>query len=280
MMDAARTLVSLQHVGVHVRVGTQRVHALENVSLSVRAGDRVGVMGASGAGKSTLLQVMCRLTDPSTGRVETAAGETMPSLVFQFPENQLFSETVAADVGYGLRQGGVPVSEVTTRVHRALEAVGLSANGFAERVPFQLSGGERRRVALAGALAQRRSLVLFDEPTLGLDAQGVAHLQEVLDTLRRDGIAYWIASHDADFVAAVCDRLVVLEAGRVVYEGDPWPLWRDAARCEALGVLPPLRTRLGDALEELGCTGLPPHPDENELVAAMRRLAGAAPEGG
>jgi energy-coupling factor transport system ATP-binding protein len=264
----------LQDVTVSVQTGSQAIRALDGVTLTVRAGDRVGVMGASGAGKTTLLQVLCRLTRPTAGTLQAAEDCGMPSLVFQFPEYQLFSETVAADVGYGLRQGGVSEDVVATRVSRALRAVGLAPEEFAERVPFHLSGGEQRRVALAGALARQRPLVLFDEPTLGLDASGVEALRGILALLHRDGVATWIASHDADFLAATCDRLLVLEAGRVAWDGAMQDFWAEPDRAAARGILPPLRARLGAALSQLGEDGLPPVPGEDALLDALQRLGG------
>jgi energy-coupling factor transport system ATP-binding protein len=215
--------------------------ALDGVSLAVQAGDRVGLMGASGAGKSTLFGVWCGLVRPRRGRVEwspPAAGgvTTLPSLVFQFAERQLFSETVREDVAYGLRPWGVAAAEVPARVDEALAFVGLPPHEFAARVPFHLSGGEMRRVALAGALAQRRSVLLLDEPTLGLDADGVVRLIAILESLHARGVATWIASHDADFIAATCDRVVVLARGRIAYDGSPGALWADDRQAAILGI--------------------------------------------
>jgi energy-coupling factor transport system ATP-binding protein len=273
-VSEAGALLTLRDVTVSVQAGSQTIRALDGVSLSVRRGDRVGVMGASGAGKSTLLQVLCRLTRPTSGALQASNECGMPSLVFQFPEYQLFSETVAEDVGYGLRQSGAPADAVASRVAQSLRAVGLPPEEFSQRVPFHLSGGEQRRVALAGALAQRRVLVLFDEPTLGLDASGVADLRRILDILHQDGIATWIASHDADFLASTCDRLLVLDAGRVAWEGDMGRFWEDPDRAGALGVQPPLRASLAASLRQQGIAGLPPLPGEDELLAALERFTG------
>jgi energy-coupling factor transport system ATP-binding protein len=265
------TWMQLQDVSVHAGPrGSQGVRALDGVTLDVRTDTCVGLMGASGSGKSTLLHVLCRLIKPTRGRVVGA--HTMPSLVFQFPENQLFSETVAADVGYGLRESGVAAEEIDGRVDAALEAVGLAPTIFRERLPFHLSGGERRRVALAGALAQQRSLLLLDEPTLALDVQGVRQLQKVLMRLRESGTRYWIASHDAEFLATTCSDLVVLQEGRVAYQGAAEPFWADHERAARLGVRVPHSARLRKDLEARGVAGLSPYPQENELVGALRQL--------
>jgi len=267
------TLMHLRDVSVHAGApGSQAVRALDGVTLQVRAGECVGVMGASGSGKSTLLHVLCRLTRPTRGSVQVADASAMPSLVFQFPENQLFSETVAADVGYGLRESGVAAAEIDARVDAALAAVGLEPQEFRQRLPFHLSGGERRRVALAGALAQRRALLLLDEPTLALDVQGVRQLQDILSKLRDDGIGYWIASHDADFLAVTCSALVVVQEGKVAYQGAAESFWAERERAAQLGVRLPQTARLRGELEALGITGLPTYPEENELVTALYRL--------
>ena len=199
---------------------------LDRVSLDIRAGDRVGLMGASGAGKSTLFALWCGLLRPHRGKVEWLAarpGESpvLPSLVFQFPERQLFAEHVRDDVAYGLKQSGVPAHAIAARVEAALDAVGLPAGEFAERVSFQLSSGEQRRVALASVLAQQRPAVLLDEPTLGLDHDGIERLVALLRTLHDRGVATWTASHADAFVARTCDRVVVLEHGRVTTSGTP-----------------------------------------------------------
>jgi len=220
--------------------GHEGAPALDGVSLIVRPGDRVGVLGASGAGKSTLFAVLATLLAPRRGRIEwtrTAGGAaSLPSFVFQFAERQLFSETVREDVAYGLRESRLDPVEIARRVDQALADVGLPAAEFGARVPFQLSGGEMRRVALAGAFAQERPLVLLDEPTLGLDAEGISRLVAALDRLHARGVATWIASHDPHFVSATCDRVLVLDAGRVVFDGSPAEVWRDADRAAEWGV--------------------------------------------
>ena len=267
-MSEAELLLQLRDVHVAYDAGLpEKCPALRGVSLELRPADRLGLMGRAGSGKTTLLHVCARLLGPDAGSVQ-APGRREPSLVFQFPEHQLFAETVAEDVGYGLRQGGVPAEEVRTRVEQALEEVGLAAAEFAARPPFHLSGGEKRRVALAGALAQRRGLVFLDEPTLGLDVEGVERLRIILEAMHARGVAYCLASHDADFVAATCTRLVVLDAGRVVFHGPTDDFWGDPQLVERCGVRLPRTAALAQTLRGYGVLGLPPQPD-------LRRLAGA-----
>ena len=278
MTTAAESLLQLHDVVVRYGVaGADTMPALTGVSLSVHPGDAVGVMGASGSGKSTLLHVLSRLTKPDAGSVEYATDFKMPSLVFQFPENQLFSETVEQDIAYGLRESGIAKEAVAGRVQSSMQAVGLDPAMFSGRVPFQLSAGERRRVALAGALAQQRQLLLLDEPTLGLDARGIDQLQQILLQLRQANVTYWLASHDADFVAATCTSLVVLGEGRVTYQGPAAGFWGDTERAQDLGVSLPRRAQVGLRLRDLGIHGLPSHPKEEALVAALTAYRAARP---
>ena len=244
--------------------------AVRGVSVEIRAGDRVGLLGASGSGKSTLLHLLTGLLRPQRGAIERSNGAgPMPSLVFQFPERQLFAETVAEDVGYGLRESGVARAEVASRVEEALAEVGLPPAEFATRVPFHLSGGEMRRVALAGALAQRRQLLLLDEPTLGLDAEGLDRLRDILDGVHARGVAYWMASHDVDFVCATCDRVVVLDAGGVACSATPAEFWGDPGLAARLGVDTPRTAALAARLRGVGVAGLGALPSEDDLVAAL-----------
>ena len=155
------------------RRGEEADEALRGVSVALHAGECVAFMGSAGAGKTTLLHLLTGVLRPQSGSLEWSPGwNGMPSLVLQFPERQLFAPTVREDVAYGLRASGVRREEIASRVDAALEEVGLPPGEFALRVPFHLSGGEMRRVALAGALAQGRRALLLDEPTLELDAEG------------------------------------------------------------------------------------------------------------
>lgn len=248
---------------------------LRGVRVELRRGDRVGLLGASGTGKSTLLHLLTGLLRPQRGTVERLVDrDVMPSLVFQFPERQLFAETVRQDVGYGLRESRVPRTEVAERVASALTDAGLPPEEFADRVPFHLSGGEMRRVGLAGALAQRRPILLLDEPTLGLDHEGRARLREILERVHARGVAMWMASHDVDFVAATCDRLVVLDAGRIAFDGPAAAFWADADRALRLGVERPRAVRLAGRLRDAGLTAVPEQASESELLAALAAREG------
>jgi energy-coupling factor transporter ATP-binding protein EcfA2 len=273
------TLLRTRNLGFGYGTGADGVHAmaLRDITLEVRAGDRVGLMGASGSGKSTLLSLLAGLRRPQRGGLEVAStAERLVSLVLQFPERQLFAESVHDDVAYGLRESGLAPHEVRSRVDTALEDVGLDAAEFGPRPPFHLSGGEMRRVALAGALAQRRPILLLDEPTLGLDAEGLTRLGGILRRLQERGVACWLASHAADFVAATCDRLVVLDAGGIAYDGSPSDFWAHADRAAGLGVEMPRAASLSTYLRGLElrpALSLPALPDEELLASTLRTLA-------
>jgi len=213
---------------------------------------------------------MARLQTPDRGKVRSDS-TSLPSLVFQFPERQLFAETVAEEVGYGLAASGVGHAEVEARVQRALRDVGLDADSFAHRAPFHLSGGERRRVALAGILAQERAVVLMDEPTLGLDDDGTRRLASITRALHERHVAYWVASHDTDFVAATCTHLVVLGEGKVVFHGPAAQYWADPRGAEAHGVRLPRAALLASRLRAQGVDGLAACPLPEQCAAALAR---------
>jgi energy-coupling factor transporter ATP-binding protein EcfA2 len=204
------------------------IPALRKVSFQLRAGGSLALMGASGSGKSTLLQVVRGLDQPESGAVlldgagpvdaRYAALRREVGLVFQAPELQLFASTARDDVAFGPRRLGWPV---TSAVDAALDVVGLPPSRFAERHPYALSGGEQRRLALAGVLAMRPRLLLLDEPFVSLDPGTRRQLVGILERLKASGVTLLLATHDVDLAWALCDELLVLGEGRLVAAG-PW----------------------------------------------------------
>ncbi|MGI9048769.1 MAG: energy-coupling factor ABC transporter ATP-binding protein [Rubrobacteraceae bacterium] len=205
------------------------IAALRGVSLAVEAGEVLGVCGGTGSGKSTLAQHTNLLLSPTSGRVlvdgvDAASLEKIRlrqrvGLVFQFPEQALFAPTVEEDVAFAPRQLGLDEEEVRTRVEEVLVALGASR--LARRSPHNLSGGEKRRVAVAGVLAMNPEVLVLDEPTAGLDPATRETLLDLIRSLRGAGISVVLISHDLDEVAEVADRVCILEQGEVKAVGTP-----------------------------------------------------------
>ncbi|GJM44180.1 MAG: ABC transporter [Gemmatimonadota bacterium] len=187
------------------------------VDLTIRPGERVGLIGRSGAGKTTLAAIMAGLREPASGSVDAPVGAV--GLAFQEPERGFFEETVLADVAFGPRNRGDTEREARDRAADALRRVGLDPDVFGARAPETLSGGEARRAALAGVLAFGPQLVIFDEPTVGLDADGVRRFREIFHSLADDGIAAVLVTHDLTLVLEDCERVVLLDDGRITWEG-------------------------------------------------------------
>jgi energy-coupling factor transporter ATP-binding protein EcfA2 len=215
------------------------IPALRDISFQLRAGGSLALMGASGSGKSTLLQVVRGLDAPESGAVlldgaglgdvRFAALQREVGLVFQAPELQLFASTARDDVAFGPRRLGWPEKQVTAAVDAALDVVGLPPSRFAERHPYALSGGEQRRLALAGVLAMRPRLLLLDEPFVSLDPGTRRQLVGILERLKASGVTLLLATHDVDLAWALCDELLVLEGGRLAAAG-PWDFSPAGAR--------------------------------------------------
>ena len=206
--------------------------ALTNVNLSVHGGEWVAIVGHTGSGKSTLAQHLNALLMPQSGSVEvdgTEIAKGIPELreirrkvglVFQYPEQQLFAENIREEVSFGPRNWGVPDEEIQGRIFRALSAVGLGDLDL-ERSPFSLSGGQKRRLAIASVLASDPAYLVLDEPTAVLDSSGRQVLLELLKTLRDNGIGIVQITHDLEIALSVCDRICVLEKGVALFWGTP-----------------------------------------------------------
>ncbi len=235
-----------------VRVGRVNPPALRDVHLTVEAGECVALMGASGAGKTTLCLALNGLVPQSTGgtfrgnvwvnghntrTTPVAALATQVGLVFQEAENQLCTMSVEDEVAFGLENLGLPVDEIERRITWALEVVGL--NHLRRHPPAQLSGGQQQRLALAAVLAMQPAILVLDEPTGGLDPLGRRGVLEVIAALQRQGATIIMATQDAEAVAALADRVVVLQEGAIALEGTPRAVFGQVARLRELGVAVP-----------------------------------------
>ena len=224
--------------------------ALNGLSLTIHAGQRIVLLGANGSGKSTLLRLLDGLYFPSRGRIE-AFGEALTEerfaedetalafrgrvgLVFQNPDVQLFNPTVFDEIAFGPLQMGWPKDEVRRRVARALDDFAIAH--LKDRPPHRLSGGEKKRVALASVLVLEPDVLLFDEPTASLDPQSASHLIDLLVESRGSGRTVVTATHDLDIVEDIADHCFVLDAGRVIAEGSPHEILHDVALLKRAGL--------------------------------------------
>ena len=250
---------------VHIyQAGTPlATEALRGVTLEIQEGEFFGLIGQTGSGKSTLIQHLNGLIKPTQGSVEVDGqnlwerGTNLKEirqkvgLVFQYPEHQLFEETVFADVAFGPRNMGLPEGEVKERVEEALAMVGL-AREIADRSPFELSGGQKRRVAIAGVLAMRPKYLILDEPTAGLDPMGREEILEEIRALQRQGVTVVLVSHNMEEVARLVTRLAVMHDGRIIAHGTPEEVFSKGEVLEEVGLALPQIAQLMHRLRERG----------------------------
>ena len=245
--------------------------ALCDVSLTVRRGEFLGLAGHTGSGKSTLVQHLNGLIRPQEGSVhalgldlsnkkDAATVKAKVGVVFQYPERQLFAETVAQDVAFGPHNLGLSQDEVDRRVESSLARVGLDLAAVGDKSPFELSGGQQRRVAFAGVLAMEPEVLVLDEPMAGLDPAARRDFLELIDRLHREGLTVVMVSHSMDDLANCCDRIVVMNEGAVFAEGAPAQVFAHADELKSIGLGVPAAQRMALALAEAGvplrCGGL------------------------
>lgn len=261
--------------------------ALSDVTLAIDEGDVVGIIGPTGSGKSTLVQHFNGLLKPTSGSVcvggvDLAAKTTdlkaireQVGLLFQFPEYQLFEETVAADVGFGPRNLGLDAAEVEARVEDALRLVGLDPALYGKRSPFSLSGGEMRYVAIAGVLAMRPKVLILDEPAAGLDPRGKDHVLRQIRTMQQErGLTVILITHSMDEAAQMANRLVVLHRGRIFLDGPVRDVFDQAADLRAIGLdlpaVPQLMRRLRARGFDVRADALTVDEAQEEIVRVLQ----------
>ncbi|MCL2171298.1 MAG: energy-coupling factor transporter ATPase [Defluviitaleaceae bacterium] len=238
--------------------------ALAGINLEIARGEFIGLIGHTGSGKSTLIQHFNALLRPTAGSI-TIDGENIHAdksrlkairskvgLVFQYPEHQLFEMTVFKDVGFGPKNLGLAQAEIGERVRSALEIVGIAPELF-EKSPFELSGGQKRRVAIAGVLAMRPEILILDEPTAGLDPRG---RDEILGQIKqmhsRLGLTVILVSHSMEDIAKLVERIIVINRGRIVITGSPAQVFADPQMLEDIGLSAPQTAYVMQALARRG----------------------------
>lgn len=238
--------------------------ALEDIALNIEDGEFIGLIGHTGSGKSTLIQHINRLMKPLSGtvfvddininaeKVSLKQIRQKVGLVFQYPEHQLFEMTVFKDVAFGPTNMGLKEEEVKARVIDALSKVGISEEEY-EKSPFELSGGQKRRVAIAGVLAMQPKVLILDEPTAGLDPRGRdAILDEIKKIHEESNITIILVSHSMEDIASYVNRIIVMDSGRLELDGTPKEIFKEVAKLEAMGLAVPQVTYLMKALNEKG----------------------------
>ncbi|MBQ3305396.1 MAG: energy-coupling factor transporter ATPase [Clostridia bacterium] len=238
--------------------------ALNAVSLSIQDGEFVGIIGHTGSGKSTLITHLNGLEKSEPGVVfvngmdlgekgaDLIAIRRVVGLVFQYPEYQLFEETVAKDVAFGPTNLGLDADEIKRRVEHALKQVGLDPAEVSEKSPFELSGGQKRRVAIAGVLAMQPGILILDEPAAGLDPMGRREMFDLIRGIHDSGTTVVMVSHSMDDVGRLCDRLFVLNRGEIAYTGTPAEVFVHDNRLHAIGLDVPECAKLARRLREAG----------------------------
>ena len=238
--------------------------ALNDVSLNIEENDFVAIIGETGSGKSTLAQTFNALLIPDQGQVQVEdfvvssknhkskkmrGLRKLVGLVFQFPEYQLFEETVEKDVAFGPKNFGEKNEEALASAHKALRRIGLDETYY-KRPPFELSGGERRKVAIAGILAINPDIIIFDEPTVGFDPASAKELMNLIKHLHEVGKTIIVITHDMDLVNEYTNKVFMLEKGKVIFEGTPSELFSSAKQYDCLEI--PMVIKLALALKQKG----------------------------
>lgn len=259
--------------------------ALDNINLEIQEGEFVGLVGATGSGKSTLIQHLNGLIKTQEGEVEVAGmnakdKKTLKKLrftvgmVFQYPEYQLFEDTVAKDIAFGPKNMKLSKEEIDRRVRNAMEVVGLPYEIFAERSPFELSGGEKRRAAIAGVIAMEPQILVLDEPVAGLDPAGRREILELIAKLKKEvSPTIIMVSHYMDDIAAMATRIVALKDGKIVADGAPERVFGDRGKAREAGLDLPSAAKIADRLRARGIDVSTEIVTLGQLAEALGRIA-------
>ena len=274
--------IILDHVSHIYEAGTaMEFAALKDISLTIPDGQFIGLIGHTGSGKSTLVQHLNGLLAPTSGNIYYNGADIHDSdynkktlrskvgLVFQYPEHQLFEIDVFTDVCFGPKNLGLDKKETELRAYAALKQVGLEDEYFYQS-PFDLSGGQKRRVAIAGVLAMKPDVLVLDEPTAGLDPKGRDEILDQVAKLRKEtGMTVILVSHSMEDVAKYVDRIIVMNKGEVMFDNEPREVFRHYRELESVGLAAPQVTYIMQALKE---KGLPVDTDINTIEQAKTSI--------
>ena len=258
--------IVIEHLNyIYMQGGPYETRALDDVSLTIHDGEFIGLIGHTGSGKSTLVQHLNGLILPTSGKItvdgmdlaekgtDRRAIRRRVGLVFQYPENQLFEETVAKDIAFGPKNLGLDEAEIDRRVRTAMRRVALDYDKFAQRSVFELSGGQMRRVAIAGVLAMEPQTLVLDEPCAGLDPRGREEILGLISDLHREsGATIVMVSHSMDDVAALAERVIVMNHGKVAMDGAPREIFSRGEELRVIGLDVPQAVELAQKLREKG----------------------------
>ena len=258
--------IVIEHLNyVYMQGGPYETRALDDVSLTIHDGEFIGLIGHTGSGKSTLVQHLNGLILPTSGQItvdgmdladkntDKRAIRRRVGLVFQYPENQLFEETVAKDIAFGPKNLGLDEAEIDRRVRTAMRRVALDYDKLSQRSVFELSGGQMRRVAIAGVLAMEPQTLVLDEPCAGLDPKGREEILGLISDLHREsGATIVMVSHSMDDVAALAERVIVMNHGKVAMDGAPREVFSRGEELRAIGLDVPQAVELAQKLREKG----------------------------
>ena len=260
--------------------------ALKNVNLSIEKGMLTAIAGHTGSGKSTLLQHLNGLLAPTQGEVlvdgvnlqgknkqeKQAAFKARQAvgMVFQYAENQLFEETVAADIAFGPKNQNLTAAEIDKRVHEAMDLVGLDYDKFAQRVPFQLSGGQMRRVAIAGVLAMKPKYLVLDEPAAGLDPAGKeALIAQIKKLQQKNNMTIVLVSHSMEDIASLADAVIIMHDGKILIKDTPQKVFKQTELLARAGLK---RPQIMDLLTKINVSGIKVTQDALTIDEGVRNI--------
>ena len=274
-------LLIADHISYVYSAGTAyETKALNDVSLTINKGEFIGIIGHTGSGKSTLIQHFNGLEKATSGTIyfngqdiydkdfNMKSLRSKVGLVFQYPEHQLFETTVLEDVKFGPKNLGLDKLEIDLRAFEAIKQVGLSEKSY-DASPFELSGGQKRRVAIAGVLAMKPEILILDEPTAGLDPRGRDEILDQIAKLHKEGLTVILVSHSMEDVAKYADRIIAMNSGKIAFDGTPKEVFRHYKELERMGLSAPQVTYI---MQEMKNLGLPVNTDISTVEEAKEEI--------